>query len=135
MSLTVGTGTTDFNGSGTSAVAPLYAGLTAVMIAALGQPIGFLNPTLYALGESVFRDITFGNNLWGDPLNAATHSYTAGPGWEHAPVGASSTATICSRRCSRSSTARWLPYSRSSSPQLKTCPRGSEPFITLKQYQ
>ena len=82
MSLTIGTGTTDFNGNGTSAVAPLYAGLTAVMIAALGQPIGFLNPTLYALGESVFRDITFGNNLWGDPSNAATHSYTAGPGWD-----------------------------------------------------
>jgi Pro-kumamolisin, activation domain len=82
MSLTSNNMSTSFNGSGTSAAAPLYAGLTAVMIAALGQPIGFLNPTLYALGESVFRDITSGNNLWGSPENAATHYYTAGPGWD-----------------------------------------------------
>jgi kumamolisin len=82
MSLTVGTVTTDFNGSGTSAVAPLYAGLTAVMMAVLGQPIGLLNPTLYAAGESAFRDITSGNNLWGDPSNKATHSYPAGVGWD-----------------------------------------------------
>jgi hypothetical protein len=46
---------------GTSAVAPLYAGLLAVIIAEFGEPIGFLNPTLYALGSSVpgfvFSDI------------------------------------------------------------------------------
>jgi hypothetical protein len=71
-----------FNGSGTSAVAPLYAGLAACLNAKLGQPIGFLNPTLYALAESVFRDITLGNNMWGDPSNAATHAYSAGPGWD-----------------------------------------------------
>ena len=82
MSLTINNTPTSFNGSGTSASAPLYAGLTAVMIAALGRPIGFLNPTLYALGESVFRDITVGNNLWGDPSNKATHYYTAGVGWD-----------------------------------------------------
>ena len=71
-----------FNGSGTSAVAPLYAGLAACLNAASGQPIGFLNPTLYALGESVFRDITVGNNMWGNPGNAATQAYSAGPGWD-----------------------------------------------------
>jgi kumamolisin len=71
-----------FVGDGTSAVAPLYAGLAAVINAALGQPIGFLNPTLYALGEKVFRDITSGNNLWGSPANAAKHFYSAGPGWD-----------------------------------------------------
>jgi hypothetical protein len=71
-----------FNGSGTSAVAPLYAGLAACLNAASAQPIGFLNPTLYALGESVFRDITVGNNMWGNPGNAATQAYSAGPGWD-----------------------------------------------------
>jgi kumamolisin len=79
---TDGAMTESFSGSGTSAVAPLYAGLTAVMMATLRQPIGFLNPTLYALGESVFRDITVGNNLWGDSSNKAAHYYTAGVGWD-----------------------------------------------------
>jgi hypothetical protein len=71
-----------FTANGTSAVAPLYAGLAACIIAKLGQPIGFLNPTLYALGESVFRDIKIGNNLWGDPSNKAQHAYSAGQGWD-----------------------------------------------------
>jgi kumamolisin len=71
-----------FNAAGTSAVAPLYAGLAACMNAFFGQPVGFLNPTLYALGKSVFRDITVGNNMWGDPQNQATHAYSAGAGWD-----------------------------------------------------
>jgi kumamolisin len=71
-----------FNAGGTSAVAPLYAGLAACLNAFFGQPIGFLNPTLYALGESVFRDITVGNNMWADPRNGATHAYSARAGWD-----------------------------------------------------
>jgi hypothetical protein len=51
-----------FSFNGTSCVDPLYAGLTAVLVQALGEHIGFLNPTLYALGNSVCNDITFGNN-------------------------------------------------------------------------
>jgi hypothetical protein len=65
-------------GAGTSVVGPLYAGLTAVLNQALGQPIGFLNPTLYALGGSVCRDITSGDN---NP-NIGIPFYTAGPGWD-----------------------------------------------------
>ena len=76
--------------NGTSAVAPLYAGLTAVLNAALGQQIGFLNPTLYAFanpatsptGVSVFRDITSGNNQWAGQSNSSTPYFTAGPGWD-----------------------------------------------------
>ena len=67
-------------GNGTSAVAPLWAGLTAVMNQALGQPIGFLNPTIYALGESVFHDITSGDNNPND--GSGCPFYTAGPGWD-----------------------------------------------------
>ncbi len=47
---------------GTSAVAPLWAGLIALMNQQIGHAVGFLNPALYALGSSVFRDIVSGNN-------------------------------------------------------------------------
>ncbi len=58
---------------GTSCAAPLWAGLTALMnqqAAATGvAPVGFLNPTLYALASgpnyaNFFHDITSGNNTW-----------------------------------------------------------------------
>jgi kumamolisin len=50
---------------GTSAVAPLMAGLVALLNQKLGKPVGPLNPTLYSLqkgGKIVCRDITEGNN-------------------------------------------------------------------------
>ena len=40
-----------------AASSPLWAGLIAVINAALGEPVGFLNPQLYELGSSVCRDI------------------------------------------------------------------------------
>ena len=62
---------------GTSAVAPLYAGLVALLNAALGRPVGYLNPTLYPLmGTDAFRAVTVGTNAF----NGAP-GYTAGPGW------------------------------------------------------
>jgi hypothetical protein len=77
-----------FVANGTSAVAPLYAGLTAVINEAMGQQVGYLNPTLYALGSqlgidlgiNVFRDITSGDNNPNDGTGAPY--YTAGPGWD-----------------------------------------------------
>ncbi|HWF52052.1 MAG TPA: S53 family peptidase [Solirubrobacteraceae bacterium] len=58
---------------GTSAVAPLWAGLTALINQGLGKPAGFLQPQLYAATtQSAFRDITQGNN----------GSYQAGPGYD-----------------------------------------------------
>lgn len=60
---------------GTSAVAPLWAGLVALLNQSLTKPAGFLNPTLYQQVAGVagtFRDITSGNN----------GSYQAGPGWD-----------------------------------------------------
>jgi kumamolisin len=56
---------------GTSAVAPLWAALTARLNQELGARVGFLNPFLYQHPE-VFRDIVSGSN--GD--------YNAGPGWD-----------------------------------------------------
>ncbi len=62
---------------GTSAVAPLWAGLIALINQRLGRSVGFLNPTLYqnyqALQQNnAFRDITQGTN----------GAYSAGPGWD-----------------------------------------------------
>jgi kumamolisin len=58
---------------GTSAVAPLWAGLTALINQGLGKPAGFLQPQLYAAAaQSGFHDITQGNN----------GSYQAGQGYD-----------------------------------------------------
>src|SRR5271167_1710678 len=58
---------------GTSAVAPLWAGLIARINQGLGKPAGFINPLLYAApANATFHDITQGNN--GD--------YKAGTGWD-----------------------------------------------------
>ena len=51
--------------SGTSASAPTFAGLVALLndarIAAGKPPLGFLNPLIYRLGGEAFNDITAGN--------------------------------------------------------------------------
>jgi len=59
---------------GTSAVAPLWAGLIALLNQKLGHPVGFLNPLLYGsiVGTGACRDITVGNN----------GAYSAKPGWD-----------------------------------------------------
>jgi kumamolisin len=62
---------------GTSAVAPLWAALVALLNEQLGTNLGFLNPKIYALGDSVFHDITSGNNDDG-----GLGYYSAGPGWD-----------------------------------------------------
>jgi hypothetical protein len=57
---------------GTSCVAPLYAGLAAVLRSALGTEWGPLNETLYALKDVAFNAITQGNNSSNDtPANVA----------------------------------------------------------------
>lgn len=64
---------------GTSAVAPLWAGLIALMNQELGQPVGFLNPMIYGtlVGTDSFRDITSGNN----GAYSAEHGWDACTGW------------------------------------------------------
>jgi kumamolisin len=57
---------------GTSAVAPLWAGLTALINQQLGRPLGFMHPAIYQIGTSAFRDITTGNN----------GHYPAGANWD-----------------------------------------------------
>jgi kumamolisin len=67
---------------GTSAVAPLMAGLVAALCRHKGRPLGFLNPELYR-SVAAFRDISIGNN----------GAFSASSGWDAAtglgvPVGA-----------------------------------------------
>ncbi len=59
---------------GTSAVAPLWAGLVARINQQMGKSVGFLNPLIYAqaVESSGFHDITQGNN----------GAFSAGPGWD-----------------------------------------------------
>jgi kumamolisin len=70
-----------FPANGTSASAPLWAGLIAVVNAALGENVGFVNPVLYALGSSVFRDIVSEPGAT-DNSFAGTTGYPVVPGWD-----------------------------------------------------
>jgi len=56
---------------GTSAVAPLWAGLIARINQLKGQPVGYINPRIYS-NSAALRDITNGNN----------GAYSAGPKWD-----------------------------------------------------
>jgi kumamolisin len=72
---------------GTSAVAPLWAGLTALINQVAPEPLGFFLPTLYQ-NPQVMRDIRQGNNQ----PTGSNLGYTAGPGWDActglgAPIG------------------------------------------------
>jgi kumamolisin len=62
---------------GTSAVAPLWAGLISRLAQSTGKPFGLIQPQLYAgvsagAAAAGFQDITSGNN----------GAYAAGPGWD-----------------------------------------------------
>jgi kumamolisin len=58
---------------GTSAVAPLWAGLFALINQSLGANVGYVNALLYsAKVDPTFHDITSGSN----------GGYSAGPGWD-----------------------------------------------------
>jgi kumamolisin len=76
---------------GTSAVAPLWAGLIALINQSAGKPVGFVNALLYQVGDlsGDFHDITSGGN----------GAYTARPGWDActglgSPVGSKIAGTL-----------------------------------------
>jgi len=70
---------------GTSASAPLWAGIMAIANQMAGRPLGFINPALYKLGANPasysqnFRDVTVGNNT---NVAAGVQGYPAVPGWD-----------------------------------------------------
>jgi kumamolisin len=81
---------------GTSAVAPLYAGLVARInqqLAAGGGKAGFLNPVLYgaAMVPAGFGDVVNGNN---NVNGTGGTAYDAGPGWDAATGWGSIIGTV-----------------------------------------
>jgi hypothetical protein len=78
-------------GNGTSASAPFWAGVMALLNSNAGVNIGFANPTLYTLGASAFNPI---NPLWPDPAypqlatcpannsNSGIPGYPTHAGWD-----------------------------------------------------
>jgi kumamolisin len=66
---------------GTSAVAPLWAALIALLNQGLGKRVGFVNPLLYQPPANTkgFRDIVTGDN---GAFPSDQRKYEAGPGWD-----------------------------------------------------
>jgi kumamolisin len=82
---------------GTSAVAPLWSGLIALMNESRGKPLGLLQPALYGLttASAAFHDIT----------SASNGAYSAGPGWDAASgLGSPSGQNLLKALSSSSST-------------------------------
>jgi hypothetical protein len=74
------------NSGGTSATAPLWAGLIALANQYAGRRLGFVNPTLYRIAHTplyhqAFHDITTGTNTVTFPPKTIT-GYQAAPGWD-----------------------------------------------------
>jgi len=67
----------EFPIGGTSAVAPLWAGLITLINQSLGHRAGFINPILYA-NPKALNDITVGNNRVG----AQNVGFDAAAGWD-----------------------------------------------------
>jgi subtilase family serine protease len=69
---------------GTSASAPLWAGMLAVGAQLAAHPLGFVNPAIYTIGTSDkasqdFRDITSGNN---SQPQVGVQGFNAVSGWD-----------------------------------------------------
>jgi subtilase family serine protease len=74
--------------TGTSAAAPLWAGLVALADQFAGRPLGFVNPAIYHIARgpayrAAFHDVTTGNNTFKLKKPATTVAgYQAAPGWD-----------------------------------------------------
>ena len=84
---------------GTSAVAPLWAGLLARINQSLGKNVGFINPMLYAAkSAATFHDITTGSN-------GSNGMYAAGVGWDACTGNGTPDGTALLQSLAASSTA------------------------------
>jgi subtilase family serine protease len=77
---------TVFGGEGTSASAPLWAGVVALADQCAGRDLGLVDPAIYAIGSGpayrfAFHDVTTGTNTV--VISSVTiPGYAAGPGWD-----------------------------------------------------
>ena len=88
---------------GTSEGSPQWAGIIADANQLAGRPLGFLNPTLYSIGEipalanGSYHDVTVGNNGYNN-----VPGYNATPGWDLASGwGTPRTTTLISQLIAR----------------------------------
>jgi subtilase family serine protease len=87
MAISEGAGRTYIrDGGGTSATAPLWAGLIALADQYAGRHLGFVNPALYHTAVTTayhraLHDITTGTNTVRFPPKTIT-GYQAAPGWD-----------------------------------------------------
>jgi subtilase family serine protease len=85
--LSEGQGSYDISDSaGTSAAAPLWAGLVADADQYAGHDLGFINPALYAIARGpdyhqAFHDVTQGSSAVTIPP-VTFSGFKAGPGWD-----------------------------------------------------
>jgi hypothetical protein len=84
---------------GTSASAPIWAGLVAIVDQYAGQDLGLVNPVLYAIGKSAeyheaFHDITQGNTTVRVGATWVVAGYKASPGWDMATGWGSPDASV-----------------------------------------
>jgi subtilase family serine protease len=75
------------NSGGTSASAPIWAGIIALADQYAHRHLGFVNPALYRIAASpayhrAFHDITSGTNTAKFPPQATFPGYRAAPGWD-----------------------------------------------------
>jgi kumamolisin len=101
---------------GTSAVAPLWAGLIALNNAQNKTTAGFLQPTIYtAKAKSAFHDITSGNN----------GAFSAGPGWDActgqgSPIGTALVTLLAGAASSNGVTKKPPTKTASKKPPIKS---------------
>ena len=106
---------------GTSAVAPLWAGLIALNNAQNKRSAGFINPQIYAASaKSAFRDITSGNN----------GAFSAGPGWDActgmgSPIGTKLISLLASSSSSKKANTK--------KPAAKKSAKGAKGNLTMKK--
>ena len=75
-----------FAAGGTSAGAPVWAGIAALADQYAGRQLGFINPAIYEIGRSAryhraFHDVTKGNNTV-QVGSVTVKGFDAGPGWD-----------------------------------------------------
>jgi hypothetical protein len=118
---------------GTSCAAPLWAGLTALanqQAELVGSPsVGFINPTVYALGVGAnytdnFHDITDGDNTWSSSASQfyAVTGYDLCTGWG-TPIGQGLIDALVGQGISKTNTLQIV-----SAPQLAASGGMGGPF-------
>jgi kumamolisin len=120
---------------GTSAVAPLWAALIAIINQKLKGRVGFVNPQLYALPASsgAFHDVTVGNNRV-SYQQFKNVGYDAGPGWDAASGLGSPDGTALSNvlKAGQPVAAPAPPPSKSPKPKAATARKVSRPAASAQ---